>query len=73
MLRLRIVIFLNDSKQCGVIMRKIMHSVIIGTALVLSTSVIAGSDGVEHAMKMMNKSYRELSGESRYAGKISRN
>nr|WP_228724033.1 cytochrome b562 [Klebsiella oxytoca] len=35
-----------------------MHSVIIGTALVLSTSVIAGSDGVEHAMKMMNKSYR---------------
>ena len=58
MLRLRIVIFLNDSKQCGVIMRKIMHSVIIGTALVLSTSVIAGSDGVEHAMKMMNKSYR---------------
>ena len=51
MLRLRIVIFLNDSKQCGVIMRKIMHSVIIGTALVLSTSVIAGSDGVEHAMK----------------------
>lgn len=39
-------------------MRKIMHTVIIGTALLLSTSVMAGSDGVEHAMKMMNKSYR---------------
>ncbi|HCR4092379.1 TPA: hypothetical protein OOF60_002456 [Citrobacter freundii] len=35
-----------------------MHTVIIGTALLLSTSVMAGSDGVEHAMKMMNKSYR---------------
>lgn len=27
-------------------MRKIMHTVIIGTALLLSTSVMAGSDGV---------------------------
>jgi soluble cytochrome b562 len=39
------------------IMRKIMRTVVIGATLLLSC-VMAGSDGVEHAMKMMNKSYR---------------
>ncbi|WP_264884027.1 cytochrome b562 [Enterobacter roggenkampii] len=40
------------------IMRKIMRTVVIGATLLLSPCVMAGSDGVEHAMKMMNKSYR---------------
>lgn len=39
-------------------MRKIMRTVVIGATLLLSPCVMAGSDGVEHAMKMMNKSYR---------------
>jgi soluble cytochrome b562 len=39
------------------IMRKIMRTVVIGATL-LYPCVMAGSDGVEHAMKMMNKSYR---------------
>ena len=38
------------------IMRKIMRTVVIGATLLLSPCVMAGSDGVEHAMKMMNKS-----------------
>ena len=36
----------------------VMRTVVIGATLLLSPCVMAGSDGVEHAMKMMNKSYR---------------
>lgn len=56
-------------------MRKIMRTVVIGATLLLSPCVMAGSDGVEHAMKMMNKSYRAALKEEdgyilqeRYAG-----
>ncbi|SCC65440.1 cytochrome b562 [Kosakonia oryziphila] len=39
-------------------MRKIMCAIVMGTSLLLSASVMAGSESVEHAMKLINKSYR---------------
>lgn len=39
-------------------MHKIIHTVLLGTTLLLSTNVMAESDNVEHIMQMMNKSYR---------------
>lgn len=38
-------------------MHKIIHTVLLGTTLLLSTNVMAESDNVEHIMQMMNKSY----------------
>jgi soluble cytochrome b562 len=48
----------NESKQYGGYYEKNYAYCCNRNTLVLSTSVMAGSDGVEHAMKMMNKSYR---------------
>lgn len=39
-------------------MHKIIHTVLLGATLLLSTNVMAESDNVEHVMQMMNKSYR---------------